>query len=199
MATKPKTAKSSIYALIDPETMMVRYVGKANKPGERFKTHIRESRRRSRPVNNWIKKLIDQGLEPIMEVLFADVDDWRDVETRVIAKYRAMPDCRLLNLADGGDHVPTSAKTQAENAAKLQNYLKTGELTGKKRKGKIQTREDLIKYTYNHVLRLHIKSGRAGKADELRLKMRAHAEEDPEHFSCWKDIGNTSGSEAFST
>jgi len=43
-----------IYALTDPSTGEVRYIGKANDPSARLKSHLMDSRRRNTPVYRWI-------------------------------------------------------------------------------------------------------------------------------------------------
>lgn len=105
---------ASIYALTDPKTGEVRYIGKANDPEARLKSHMRDSRRRDTPVYQWIRK---HG-RPGMVVLASDCDDWRVEEIRLIAEARARGD-RLLNIADGGDEPFCRPEVRAENGAKV--------------------------------------------------------------------------------
>lgn len=110
-------ATASIYVLIDPFTKEVRYVGKANNPAERLKGHIRDSGRHMRPVCRWVASLLKMGAAPIMEILFEGVENWQDVEVAAIKRYRELG-ARLLNLADGGDHLWCSPGTRERNAIK---------------------------------------------------------------------------------
>jgi hypothetical protein len=90
-----------IYALCEPDTGEVRYVGKAKDLKKRIKWHKKEkgSTRKCR----WLQSLASRGLEPLAVVL-AEVSDgsWRDCERAWIAYYRQLG-CDLCNHTDGGD------------------------------------------------------------------------------------------------
>jgi hypothetical protein len=124
----PKTAV--IYALLDPRTEAIRYVGKANDVNKRLTSHIRDSKRRNTPVCCWIRKLVANGLKPKTKVLeTVDYSQWQVREKHWIAKMRQVHN--LLNLASGGDQpvVSKSKQTSAgKEAAKKRNtelwYLK---------------------------------------------------------------------------
>lgn len=107
-------AKVEIYALIDPRTGDIRYIGKANNSEKRLKSHLRDSRRRKTPVYCWIQSLSKEGLMPKLIVLeFCDSDNWQATEKRIIAEYRKR--YRLLNLAEGGDEPFCSKEQRAIN------------------------------------------------------------------------------------
>jgi hypothetical protein len=107
-----------IYGLKDPRTGDIRYIGKANDPKARMKTHIRESQRLSRPVNNWISKLIIDGMLPDMVVIQETTEEtWEDDERRIITLYRSSG--RLLNLADGGVGPKMTTEQRANNGRKV--------------------------------------------------------------------------------
>lgn len=112
-----KKQQAAIYALCDPRTGEVRYVGKANKPEARLKSHLRDARRRATPVYHWVAKLQREGLTPELRVL-AWTDDWCAEERRQIAEHRAQG-CRLLNVADGGDEPACSGSVRAANGRKV--------------------------------------------------------------------------------
>lgn len=107
-----QVATAEIYALKDPGTGEIRYIGKANDSAKRFKSHIRDSRHRNTPVYCWIRKLISQNSLPLMEVL-ETTEDWKSAEIRLIAEYRKTH--RLLNVADGGDEPACSKEQRAIN------------------------------------------------------------------------------------
>ena len=110
--------KPSIYALTDPRTGAVRYIGKANDPAKRLKGHMRDARRRQTPVYAWINKLVRLGMAPGLLVLEADCADWRESERRLIAEARARGD-RLLNVADGGDEPHCPPEVRKANSDRL--------------------------------------------------------------------------------
>lgn len=108
-----------IYALRDPRTDCIRYVGKANDLRARLASHLRDSRRRRTPVCDWIRSLMRKGLVPRIELL-EQVEDssWQSAEMRLIAQHReGNPD--LLNLAPGGDQPYCSPAVRAENGRKV--------------------------------------------------------------------------------
>lgn len=95
----------AIYALRDPRTREVRYIGKAIDPCRRARQHMSAfqlSYYRSRKVS-WLQSLRDAGQEPILEILqVVDAGDANRAERQWIAQYRA-EGARLTNGTDGGD------------------------------------------------------------------------------------------------
>lgn len=92
-----------IYVLRCPLTNEIRYAGKANNSKARLEGHLRDCSRKSTPSACWVFSLVEKGLAPIMEVVeVVHADAWEDAERALIAKLRADPAIRLLNLADGG-------------------------------------------------------------------------------------------------
>jgi GIY-YIG catalytic domain len=108
---------SYIYALIDPRTDEIRYIGKANDPKKRLVSHLRDANRRRTPVYSWILSLRKLNLVPEIRVLRLTTD-WKTAEREEITKARATG-IRLLNLADGGDQPECSLKTRQENGRKV--------------------------------------------------------------------------------
>ena len=64
-------ATTFIYKLLDPETLEIRYVGKANNPDDRLKQHIAHSRHQAKETHAgyWIASLWKRGLKPILEII----------------------------------------------------------------------------------------------------------------------------------
>lgn len=95
-----------IYALIDPNTRQIRYIGKSIRPRERLQNHMNE------PVSNchrshWLQGLKAEGKKPHQVILqeLDDADDWQAVERWWIAKGKASG-WPLTNNTAGGDGVP---------------------------------------------------------------------------------------------
>ena len=60
--------KHTIYALVDPGTLQVRYVGKTGqKPSRRDPTTLAQRDEMQKPVYNWIRALAPQ--QPILVIL----------------------------------------------------------------------------------------------------------------------------------
>lgn len=104
-----------IYALTEPDSGNVRYIGKAKSAVARLRSHLRDSRRRNTPVYTWIRKLIENGCKPGLVVLVrCHSGNWKEVERAAIAKARG-ENANLLNVADGGDEPYCSLETRAKN------------------------------------------------------------------------------------
>jgi len=117
-----------IYALQDPITESIRYIGKAKNPAERFKSHLREvktGKRSHYPVYNWIAKLATKNLRPNLIVLASAVsEDWQSLEKIIIAQYREELGKSLLNVALGGDQPYCTPDQYRSNAFKLNEKLR---------------------------------------------------------------------------
>lgn len=90
-----------IYALIDPETHEVRYVGKSDNPYKRFLNHLLDKMELHKV--RWIQLLLGKGLKPEWTVLEqCDKSIWQERERDWISfgKRIGWP---LTNLTDGGD------------------------------------------------------------------------------------------------
>jgi hypothetical protein len=98
------TPTTFIYALADPSTGAIRYVGKTIKLRLRFLKHLSEARGPTphRHCAYWIKKLMRQRLEPRMIVVCECKGNGCDEERFHIslAKYLGF---RLTNLTEGGE------------------------------------------------------------------------------------------------
>lgn len=125
MATLPPHANDGkttfIYALIDPNTQQIRYIGKSNDPTMRLYRHLREKQHTYK--NMWIKSLKDKGLTPeiqiIEEVL---IEQWQERERYWIAFYRAQG-LDIANGTDGGDGVHGRKRTPEEKARISQSLI----------------------------------------------------------------------------
>lgn len=98
-STTTTTEPVFIYALRDPRTDDIRYIGKSLNPRERFVQHLRS--RRNSDCARWIQSLRCEGLEPTLEILEQTTEaDWQARERFRVADALANG-CDLTN-ADGG-------------------------------------------------------------------------------------------------
>ena len=97
-----------IYAMVDPNTDEVRYVGKADCVKTRYATHIREAKSgKDSHKCNWIRQLINKNLKPKLIVLEeVSQNDWKAAEIHYIAEYKKLGH-NLTNLANGGEGFET--------------------------------------------------------------------------------------------
>jgi hypothetical protein len=93
-----------IYALLDPRTREIRYIGKADDPELRFKLHIIRSKDERNHKANWIRLLLAQGLKPILKIVDEVLrSEWQAAECAYVAFYRDDLGCDLANSTPGGD------------------------------------------------------------------------------------------------
>lgn len=92
-----------VYALRDPRSFQVRYVGCARDISVRLKTHVFNSKRERTRKAEWIRQLAAEGMRPVPEALETGSGDgdWGDRERHWIAHFRALGH-DLLNATDGG-------------------------------------------------------------------------------------------------
>lgn len=96
------TYKPMIYALCDPDTGAVRYIGQTCYPRRRKWLHCSSSNNRGmRKVNIWVRSLLDQGKKPA----FSIIEETTDLDARErywIAQARELG-VELLNMNGGGE------------------------------------------------------------------------------------------------
>lgn len=92
----------SIYSLECPIDNKIRYIGKTNNIKNRFDAHFYDLRRKGHKAN-WIKKIKQVGLKPIIEIIDeVEESSWQFWEQHYISLYKSWG-FDLLNITDGGD------------------------------------------------------------------------------------------------
>lgn len=120
-----------IYALCEPGTRTVRYIGKANDPKKRFTQHLRVSRKLDSHLGHWLNLLMTLGGVPEMVVLREVEGDGSEAEMRYIRLARG---CRmsLVNATDGGEGCqnpsPETRAKMGHRGEKNHMFGKTGAL-----------------------------------------------------------------------
>lgn len=94
----------AIYALVDPRTDEIRYVGKSTRPALRLQNQCNERANTHR--SHWIQSVLASGLRPKQIILeeLPDGADWQASERLWIAQLKAQG-ARLTNGTSGGDGV----------------------------------------------------------------------------------------------
>ena len=115
-----------IYALIDPRSGEIRYIGKTVRTAHRrLRRHLARCYLDEGDThkNRWLRQLLALGIEPRIEILerCSTEDELTVAECRHIAEHRALG-CRLTNSTDGGEGM-TGWKHTAESIAKLRHAL----------------------------------------------------------------------------
>jgi hypothetical protein len=58
-----------IYALLDPDTEQIRYVGQTRNLRQRYQNHLHPNVKRMQPVISWIQHLRYHGKRPLLAIL----------------------------------------------------------------------------------------------------------------------------------
>lgn len=115
-----------IYALIDPRTDEIRYIGKTVRSAHRrLRRHLADSYMSSNThKDRWLRVLKALGLDPLIKVIqrCGSADELAVAECQQIAAHRRAG-VRLTNLTDGGDGTVGWHHTE-ESRAKLSAALK---------------------------------------------------------------------------
>ncbi len=111
-----------IYGLEDPETGVMRYVGKAVRPDERLTAHILKSIKWSpdnEELSEWINGLLFRGKAPRIRILAeTNEKDWQEKESECMAEY-LNSEPRLFNKRGGGSGGPTSKLSKTERSESI--------------------------------------------------------------------------------
>lgn len=117
----------SIYGLINPITNELRYVGKTKQTLQaRLNGHMKDSKRRTFSMPNWIKGLSKLNKKPeIVELECVGASEWVEAEMFWIA-YAKYLGAKLLNHSLGGDgSVGFKLTDETKNKIRLANLGKT--------------------------------------------------------------------------
>lgn len=127
--------KCYIYALCDPITQEVRYVGKSTNPTKRLRSHLNEKGETHKI--RWIQSLLNTGEAPYLRILEEIVDNWESRERYWISFYK--PTGKLTNATDGGDGVnnPSQESRDKLSATRKELYKQ------------LEFREKMLKVTQN--------------------------------------------------
>lgn len=145
-----------IYTLSDPSTNTVKYIGKTVDIKQRYKDHIKVAKSTNihTPNINWVRSLINEGKQPIMEIIDEIDCDWEWLEQYWISQFKTWG-FNLKNITDGGDTNPMNNPTSRKKVSdKLKGVAKSQEHNDKISKSKlgvsIHSEEQKRKYSENH-------------------------------------------------
>jgi len=124
-----------IYALSDPITGEIRYIGKTkNELYKRLSGHYKDKHKTYK--TNWILSLNKLGLKPCISIIeICTEENWQEREKYWISFYKNQGN-KLTNLLEGGEGLPKGYKHSKETIEKIKNSSKKPN-SGQFLKGKI--------------------------------------------------------------
>jgi hypothetical protein len=168
--------RAKIYGILDPDTNSVVYIGKANNVNARWKSHLRDSKRKKSRLYNWLnQQLAENKTIRVVELASSILDDWQTLEKDVIAQYRADGD--LLNMSNGGNQPYVNVESCRKNAIKINERRKNDPLFRRI----WEMKRSMASYLK------HAKKD-SEHYRQLTAKLRYAANKRPDLFGCWSAI-----------
>lgn len=129
-----------IYGLVDPRTLLVRYVGLSTQGARRAIQH--RHTRKSTHRENWIRSLHRAGLDFVF-VILEEVDTAFRLPAaeRFWIAYGRACGWPLTNITDGGDRPATTPETRAKIGAANRGRIPSRETRAKMRAAKLGTKQ----------------------------------------------------------
>lgn len=95
-----------IYALCEPDTRTIRYIGKADNPEKRLRAHVKRAEGPTHK-NNWLCSILAASQSPKLVILReVPQTEWQEWEQRYIQAARCLG-MDLTNSTDGGENPPS--------------------------------------------------------------------------------------------
>lgn len=132
-----------IYALCEPETLQIKYIGKSDQPQKRFYNHLND--RKTTHKVNWLNQLKSKALVPVLKILEeVSKKDWEEREKYWISFYKNLGN-NLTNSTNGGDGVPFTQEIIAKISQSKLGHFVSEETRRKISKSKQNITEELRK------------------------------------------------------
>lgn len=171
-----------IYALIDPNTQQVRYIGKTKYLNKRYNAHINDSKKSHK--TNWIK-----SLKPLVPELFIlDVCDdlsWVNLEQYWISQFKTWG-FDLTNVTEGGEG-SSGMKLSETHRNNISNGLKGRVVTTETRLKISQSNKGKHK-SESHILNLKLSHKGKAPVTKNRFKRKIGQYLNGELIAIWDSI-----------
>lgn len=135
-----------IYALTDPRTNEIRYIGKTvQKPKDRLSSHVCPTRNKKTYCESWIKSLAKQGLRPTLVLIDRASDsNWQYWERYYIDYYKKAG-ANLTNHTLGGDNHNLGRRWKVRDSSRMGRKPVAQKKKRKNKTSRIQNREVIVK------------------------------------------------------
>ena len=166
-----------IYALCEPGTQTIRYIGKSDNPKKRLGEHTHPRKKIRTHLTNWVSKVLSECQVPSLLILKeVPGNEWEWWERSYIQNAR-MLGFNLVNMAEGGEGFesgekhPNFGKPVSEDQRRIRAERSRG---NKNNVGKKRTDESRKKSSRSHLGKRH--------SLETRTKMSLSHLRDKNHF-----------------
>lgn len=167
-----------IYALCEPDTKTIRYVGKAKSVSKRMTAH-RNEKRGTRKCR-WLASLAQRGVVPTLIVLEnVQSQSWQKAERKWIARCR-LAGYDLTNHTDGGEGVggldaDARARLSAAMKARMNDPAVRAKIFTPQRSAKLSAALKGMAKTKEHVAKLPQNTRGFKHTEQFRAKLRANS------------------------
>jgi GIY-YIG catalytic domain/NUMOD3 motif len=168
-----------IYALCEPDTGTIRYIGKADNPDDRLLKHITNLNRERNHKANWIRSLLTKGQRPTVQIIDTVLrSEWKAAEAAYIEFYREQG-FKLVNNTRGGEGFASGRdhprcwrgkQMSEEHRRKLSNALK-GRRKSPEHAAKVGAAHRGKKHSEEAIQRMRVAHAGTVISQETRLKM----------------------------
>ena len=156
-----------IYTLTDPNSGLIRYIGKTMCVVKRFKEHIKKSKLSKTHKNNWINSLLKNNQQPIIEVIdTVDIKLLNFYEIYWIDQFRTWG-FSLTNEANGGGGGNLGSIVNKKISEKLKNRVFNQKTIEKMSLSKIGTKHSVTTKELMSKQKLGEKNNMYGKKRDM--------------------------------
>ena len=165
----------TIYALVDPSTKSVRYIGATSQSlAYRLSGHVSDRFRLTNRCSEWIRRLVESGTKPEIKPLLR-AEDWQRAEKMAISLFRKAGK-ELLNQTEGGfGHagLKRSEETKRRQSLALQATYANDAKKSERRKELARAAGRSIESRSTASARMRAIWADPERADAMRAAMRA--------------------------
>lgn len=103
-----------IYALGEPDTREIRYIGKTVRIARRYRDHITESPKKKTHLGNWLRKVLSRGEKPVLTRLCEVPDELGSQAEMLFIKLARDGGMNLVNSTDGGEGITMTPEIRSK-------------------------------------------------------------------------------------
>jgi group I intron endonuclease len=164
----PVPGRVFLYALCEPGTRTVRYIGQTKDPRKRFDKHLSASSKNKNHLGYWLRSILDRSAQPNMIILRDVPESDLDLAERKYIRIARDLGMNLTNATEGGEKCSPSPETVEKIIASRAWYRHSEETKAKisrGNRGKVLSPEHIqaLRYARSPETRARISAAKMGK------------------------------------